>query len=90
MIPRDKEFDVYVSEGVLVEVWRGEHVSIAQPFGEDWDGEPKTAVTSKTFVRVTEPLDSWQLNARRCVVVLACAWLAWAVASISVFLWRLW
>jgi hypothetical protein len=36
MIPCDEEFDVFVSEGALVEVWRGERLSVAQQFGKDW------------------------------------------------------
>lgn len=38
MIPRDEEFDVYVSEDVFAAVWRGQRVSTAQMFGLDWDG----------------------------------------------------
>jgi hypothetical protein len=35
---RDDEFDVYVTEGALAIVHRGEHVASAQMFGVDWDG----------------------------------------------------
>lgn len=38
MIPRDDQFDVYVSEHAVAEVWRGDHLSCAQMFGVDWDG----------------------------------------------------
>jgi hypothetical protein len=49
MIPKDEEFDVYVSEGVMLEVWRGEHLGIAQQFGVDWDGPIHSAAKSSIF-----------------------------------------
>jgi hypothetical protein len=33
-------YDVYVHEGHLVEVHRGEHGTVAQIFGEDWNTQP--------------------------------------------------
>lgn len=47
---RDEEFDVYVSEGALVEVWRGEHVTVAQQFGCDWDGPTSSMLHPSLFV----------------------------------------
>jgi hypothetical protein len=49
MIPRDEEFDVFVSEGALVEVWRGERLSVAQQFGKDWDGPVHSVVHAAVF-----------------------------------------
>ena len=49
MIPRDEEFDVFVSEGALVEVWRGERLSVAQRFGADWDGPVHSMVHAAAF-----------------------------------------
>jgi hypothetical protein len=46
---RDEEFDVYVSNGVLVEVWCGERLSVAQQCGEDWDGPVHSAVHVVVF-----------------------------------------
>jgi hypothetical protein len=50
MIPRDDEFDMYVSEGALVEVWRGEHITVAQQFSADWDGAPASCMHPAVFV----------------------------------------
>lgn len=49
MIPRDEEFDVYVSEGVLMEVWRGPRLSVAQQFGLRWDGPTHSTMQSLVF-----------------------------------------
>ena len=49
MIPRDQEFDVFVSEGALVEVWRGERLSVAQQFGTDWDGPVHSVLHAALF-----------------------------------------
>lgn len=49
MIPRDEQFDVFISGSVLVEVWRGEHISTAQQFGEDWDGPVHSALHPAVF-----------------------------------------
>ncbi|MBZ5700272.1 MAG: hypothetical protein LAN84_00335 [Acidobacteriia bacterium] len=49
MIPRDEEFDVYVLEGVFVEVWRGQRLSAAQQFGVDWDGPVHSIVHAAAF-----------------------------------------
>ena len=46
---KDEDFDVFVTEGVLVEVWRGDRVSVAQQFGEKWDGPVHTACYEKVF-----------------------------------------
>lgn len=50
MIPNDREFEVYVCEGVMVEVWRGQHVSVAQQFGVEWDGPTHSVLHSNVFV----------------------------------------
>jgi hypothetical protein len=49
MIPNSEEFEVFVTEGALVEVWRGHHISVAQQFGVDWDGPAHSAVNSTVF-----------------------------------------
>jgi hypothetical protein len=49
MIPRDEEFDVFVCEGALVEVWRGERLSVAQQFGTDWDGPVQSVLHAAAF-----------------------------------------
>lgn len=55
MIPNSHEFDVFVSEGALVEVWRGEHVSVAQQFGVDWDGPSHSVMHSAVFTDPVTP-----------------------------------
>lgn len=55
MIPNDKEFDVYVSEGVMVEVWRGQHISVATSFGVEWDGAPHHVMYSTCFEPPSAP-----------------------------------
>ncbi|MFZ1005268.1 MAG: hypothetical protein WAN65_00420 [Candidatus Sulfotelmatobacter sp.] len=49
MIPNDNEFDVFVVEGVLVEVWHGERISAAQQFGVDWDGPVHSVMHAAVF-----------------------------------------
>lgn len=49
MIPRDDQYEVFVCEGVLVEVWRGERISVAQQFGVDWDGPTTSALHGSIF-----------------------------------------
>lgn len=39
MIPNTDEFDVFVNEEVMVEIWRGQHTSTARAFGSDWEGQ---------------------------------------------------
>lgn len=63
MIPRDEEFDVFVTEGALVEVWRGAHVSVAQQFGVDWDGPTHSAMHAAVFCPAAVPIPP-MLNAR--------------------------
>jgi hypothetical protein len=69
MIPRDEDFDVYVSEGALVEVWRGEHLTVAQQFAEDWDGPIQSVTNGTTFraprspVPADNPMTMQQLRA---------------------------
>jgi hypothetical protein len=46
---KDEDFDVFVTEGVLVEVWRGDRVSVAQQFGEKWDGPVHSVCYEKVF-----------------------------------------
>lgn len=100
MIPGDTEFDVIVSEGVLVEVWRGEIVSVAQEFGVDWDG-PAHSMLHAEALRAADPAAkdgaanasrsrSWRVWVRRSILVLAIAWLLWAVASASIWMSRMW
>jgi hypothetical protein len=36
----ESSYDVYVHEGHIVEVHRGEHGTVAQIFGEDWNTQP--------------------------------------------------
>jgi hypothetical protein len=47
--PHSHEFDVFVSEGALVEVWRGDHISVAQQFGVDWDGPSHSVIHAAVF-----------------------------------------
>jgi hypothetical protein len=56
MIPKDGEFDVIVSEGVLVEVWRGPNVHIAQQFGADWNGPIHSCLTPDVFESKPSPV----------------------------------
>jgi hypothetical protein len=53
---RSEEHDVYVNEGSLVEVWRGEHLSVAQQFGTDWDGPVHSVVHAAVFCPPAEAL----------------------------------
>ena len=46
---KDEDFDVFVTEGVLVEVWRGDRVSVAHQFGEKWDGPVHSVCYEKAF-----------------------------------------
>jgi hypothetical protein len=46
---RDEDFDVYVTEGALAIVHRGEHVSSAQMFGVDWDGPSHSVMHAAVF-----------------------------------------
>jgi len=45
----DQDWDVWVSDGVLVEVLRGEHVSVARQFGVEWDGPQSSALHRAVF-----------------------------------------
>jgi len=45
----DKEFDVYVTEGALAIVHRGDHISSAQMFGVDWDGPSHAVIHVAAF-----------------------------------------
>lgn len=56
MIPRDEDFDVFVSEGVLVEVWRGDRISVAQQFAIDWDGPIYSAVHAAVLCPPAAPV----------------------------------
>jgi hypothetical protein len=90
MIPRDDEFDVIVSEGVLVEVWRGERLSVAQQFAVDWDGPIHSAVHAAVFCppagALTVPLDDplpwqpWRVRVWRAARTPLYVLLAWAIA----------
>lgn len=95
MIPRDEEYDVYVCEGTLVEVWRGEHLSVAQQFGEDWNGPIQSLLNHAVFcppgavmaVPQPPPPECWHCRlwlAVRHVGVRA--WLTWAVL-VALGLW---
>jgi hypothetical protein len=55
MIPNPDQYDVYVSEGVLVEVWRGERISVAQQFGVEWDGPSHSVMHGAVFCREDAP-----------------------------------
>lgn len=88
MIPRDEEFDVFVSEGVLVEVWRGEHVAVAQQFGVAWDGPPNSVMYQTVYQRpdhtanvpgratafLRDPSAPWYVRAWRSAGSLGWAW----------------
>jgi hypothetical protein len=45
----EKDWDVWVSDGVLVEVLRGEHISVARQFGVEWDGPESSAIHQAVF-----------------------------------------
>jgi hypothetical protein len=90
---RDEEFDVHVSKDVLVEVWRGEHVSQAQQFGATWDGPLHTAMHEAVFAEpMREVRSSWHHGAHH-VLAARCDWAVFALASALVLscelgLWR--
>jgi len=98
MIPKDEEFDVFVSEGVLVEVWRGEHVSVAQQFGEKWDGDVHSALHHRVFSTPSPLTDrnasalfqSWHLRARRGALLVVLAWAVVLLVCLSICLGRSW
>lgn len=48
--PRPEDLDVYVGDGALVEVWRGERTSMATMFGVRWDGEASVAMHREVFL----------------------------------------
>ena len=85
MIPKNEEFDVFVSEGALVEVWRGKHVSVAQQFGVSWDGPTHSAIheavfcppASTTAVPVDDPLPwlPWRVRVWRAAREHPLLWL---------------
>jgi hypothetical protein len=56
MIPADNEFEVFVSEGVLVEVWHGQKVSTARDFAEDWDGPVRSMIHLNAFTPPGAPV----------------------------------
>jgi hypothetical protein len=84
MIPRDDEFDVYVSECVLLEVWRGQHVTTAQQFASNWDGLPESTTHPLAF----NPLPHRETHAGNLMArpeirtIVRCGTL-WLVASIA-------
>lgn len=43
----ENDWDVYVSEGAFLEVTRGPHLTVAQAYGEDWNGAPMVNVHSQ-------------------------------------------
>lgn len=82
MIPIDGEFDIYVTEcGVLVEVWHGTHVSVAQQFGVDWDGPVSSVMHSTVFTDPNAPTVHCRVHRGRLRRLLwrrsrsVCAWL---------------
>ena len=85
MIPNSNEFDVFISEGALVAVWRREHVSVAQQFGVGWDGPSHSVMHAAVFTDpVTPPasdvpaptLEAPRIRrARRCLC--AAPWHVW-------------
>jgi hypothetical protein len=52
----DSSYDVYVHEGHLVEVHRGEHGTVAQIFGEDWNTQPMVQFHAPALASVSEPV----------------------------------
>lgn len=100
MIPDGNAFDVIVSEGVIVEVWRGEVVSLAQQFGVNWDGPPHSMLHAETLCAAepqpkteatnTARLRSWRSRARMGALIFVAAWLLWAAASASIWMSRQW
>jgi hypothetical protein len=96
MIPRDDEYDVYVCEGALVEVWRGEHLSVAQQFGEDWNGPVQSVMHHTVFCppgavmavpQPPPPPECWHCRVWRAVRdVGVSAWLTWGVL-VALWLW---
>lgn len=76
MIPNDNEFDVFVNEGVLVEVWHGQRISAAQQFGVDWDGPTHSVMHAAVFAAEELPgpfpgSTPWNM---RAVAVLETRW----------------
>jgi hypothetical protein len=57
---------VFVSEGALVEVRRGEHLPLAQQFGEQWDGPMHSVTHAATLERHRPP------GVRRSLRYVAC------------------
>jgi len=96
MIPRDEEFDVFVREGVLMEVWHGERMSAAQQFGTDWNGPIHAVVHAAAFappIARTPPSSDpapfvpWRMRAWRAVRRLGYAWLLWGLGVGAVLAW---
>lgn len=54
MVGTSESFDVYVSDGVLLEVHRGPHMAVAQTHGVDWTCPPLVNVHPETFVALTK------------------------------------
>ena len=81
MIPRDNEFEVFVYDGVLVEVWHGKRLSAAQQFGEDWDGPKHSVMHGAVFIptnRATVRAVTWRGVLRSLVWPMGVVWaLAW-------------
>ena len=83
MIPHNEEFDIFVCEDVLVEVWRGQRVSVARQFGVEWDGPQHSIMHSAVFCppagALSDPLP-WDVRIERAVRRHGYVWLAWAAA----------
>jgi hypothetical protein len=48
-VRKHEAFDVYVSEGVMVEVHRGRVQTVARQFGADFDGPIQTVLHGEAF-----------------------------------------
>jgi hypothetical protein len=46
---KDHEYDIIVTEGVAVEVWRGPRVNAAQQFGVEWDGPVHSTINASVW-----------------------------------------
>lgn len=49
----EADWDVYVNEGSLVEVHRGQHMTVCQAHGEDWTAQPVVNIHSAAIAPAT-------------------------------------
>jgi hypothetical protein len=78
MIPSDEDYDVFVCDDVLVEVWHGKRISVAHQFGVDWNGPTHSALHESVF-SVRGPLP-WRV--RLWFALKRREWLVWTVVSV--------